>query len=254
MSTKRPRNQAEAIEARDHQVYRLKISLADLDAPIWRRLEVYGGIDMESLASAIDSVFGWSGDHLGEFDLKGLRIGDGTDWRLEDPRAEKEDLSRIRELVRKSGGDKQKSQLIFDVFSSFMPKHQETSAETEADGESNSPTLWELVPRVRTKFKYIYDFGDSWKHVIEVEKIMDAEPGVQYPRCTDGARADPVEDCGGPWDHEQLVEAADNPKHERYADLEEWGLNKWDPEKFSAEEADRKLGKLFRRRKPRTPK
>jgi hypothetical protein len=63
-----------------------------------------------------------------------------------------------------------------------------------------------------------------------------------------GARANPIEDCGGLWGYNSLVEAAGNPDHERYADLEEWGMEKWDPEKFSVEEADRKLARVFRRK------
>ena len=46
-------------------------------------------------------------------------------------------------------------------------------------------------------FRYDYDFGDDWKHVIEIEKTLPAEEGVHYPRCVKGERACPPEDCGG---------------------------------------------------------
>lgn len=47
---------------------------------------------------------------------------------------------------------------------------------------------------------YVYDFGDDWRHNIVVEKIVAAEPGVAYPRCTAGyGEETPEEDSGGIW-------------------------------------------------------
>ncbi len=44
---------------------------------------------------------------------------------------------------------------------------------------------------------YNYDFRNDWRHDIVVEKIIPAEPGVAYPRCTGGRRDGPPEGCGG---------------------------------------------------------
>jgi hypothetical protein len=49
----------------------------------------------------------------------------------------------------------------------------------------------------KAKVVYSYDFGDDWRHDIVVEKILPAEPGVAYPRCTGGRRTAPREGCGG---------------------------------------------------------
>jgi hypothetical protein len=60
-------------------------------------------------------------------------------------------------------------------------------------------TLAQVAGAERAKVVYRYDFGDDWRHDIAVEKIIPAEPGVAYPRCTGGRRDAPPEDCGGIW-------------------------------------------------------
>jgi len=47
------------------------------------------------------------------------------------------------------------------------------------------------------RFRYEYDFGDSWVHILQVEKVLSPEPGQQVPVCVKGKRACPPEDVGG---------------------------------------------------------
>lgn len=35
--------------------------------------------------------------------------------------------------------------------------------------------------RIRERFIYEYDFGDSWQHQIRVEKILTPKPNCFYP-------------------------------------------------------------------------
>jgi Plasmid pRiA4b ORF-3-like protein len=71
-------------------------------------------------------------------------------------------------------------------------------------------TLAQVAVAERAKAVYSYDFGDDWRHDIVVEKILPAEPGVAYPRCTGGRRDGPPEDCGGIWVfNEQFAEFGD---------------------------------------------
>lgn len=51
--------------------------------------------------------------------------------------------------------------------------------------------------QVGDKFFYTYDFGDDWRHELEVEAILSPDPDGYYPDCIGGARACPPEDCGG---------------------------------------------------------
>jgi hypothetical protein len=92
--------------------------------------------------------------------------------------------------------------------------------------------LSQVVARGFQKFSYTYDFGDNWEHTIQVEKVLDPEPGVRNPRCIAGKRACPPEDCGGPWGYAEFLEAIQNPGHEQHEEMLEWVGGEFDPEAF----------------------
>ncbi|WP_342359598.1 plasmid pRiA4b ORF-3 family protein [Terrarubrum flagellatum] len=77
--------------------------------------------------------------------------------------------------------------------------------------------------------RYLYDFGDGWEHTIKIERIVDAMPGVLYPRLIDAKGRCPPEDVGGPWGYGELVEAIADPKHERHTESVEWLGAPFDP-------------------------
>jgi hypothetical protein len=96
---------------------------------------------------------------------------------------------------------------------------------------------------------YVYDFGDDWRHRIDVEKIAALEPGVAYPRCTGGRRAaPPAEDIGGIWGLEEIAylvthPEADPPEHfeDLVAQLRDEG---YDPSAFDPAELTGRLSVL----------
>ncbi len=91
------------------------------------------------------------------------------------------------------------------------------------------------------RFTYTYDFGDSWEHEIVVEKSVDAQPGVGYPRCTAGERACPPEDCGGVWGYENFLEAIADPNHSDHEDMSEWFDGTFDPELFDLTDTNKAI-------------
>lgn len=104
---------------------------------------------------------------------------------------------------------------------------------------------------------YEYDFGDCWKHLVQIESVaMTRESGVSYPVCTGGARACPREDCGGTDGYRRLLEVLADPMHEEHAELKRWAGRRYDPEKFEPAAANRALRKLRKRpsRGPSAPK
>jgi hypothetical protein len=101
--------------------------------------------------------------------------------------------------------------------------------------------LDEVITAPKMRFRYLYDFGDSWDHRILVERIVPPEPGVEYPVCTKGALAAPPDDVGGIWGYYALLEALEDPEaHPDLGDRREW-LGEFDPEAFDLEAINRRL-------------
>ena len=92
--------------------------------------------------------------------------------------------------------------------------------------------LYQLAAGEKFKFVYEYDFGDSWEHLLLVEKLLPPEKGVSYPCCLKGKRACPPEDVGGVWGYEGFLEAIKDPDHADHEDMLEWVGGDFDPEEF----------------------
>jgi hypothetical protein len=107
-----------------------------------------------------------------------------------------------------------------------------------------SVPLCDLLPKVRHKLIYEYDFGDGWLHEVLLQKILPAEAGVHYPICIEGKHAAPPEDSGGPPGYCDLLEALDDPQHPGHEDAKEWLGEGYDPELFELKEVNRKLRRI----------
>jgi hypothetical protein len=104
--------------------------------------------------------------------------------------------------------------------------------------------LRKIAPQAGATFLYEYDFGDSWEHRIDVEKVLPPERGVLYPRCIAGKRACPPEDCGGVWGYEHLLEVLRDPKHPEHREMLEWVGGAFDPEAFDLQAVNETLAHL----------
>ena len=174
--------------------YELKVTLTDIDPPVWRRLRLSGELTLNQLHHALQIAIGLIDSHLHQCLIDDERYAlpspeDGADR----PRDERK--IRLREVATQGGS-----------------------------------------------FTYEYDFGDGWDHLIEVEHADDAEPQVPV-LCTDGARACPPEDSGGPWAYAELLEIVADPSHEDYDERREWLPAEFDAEAFDAALVNHRLGR-----------
>ncbi|MGV8979673.1 plasmid pRiA4b ORF-3 family protein [Clostridium sp.] len=101
----------------------------------------------------------------------------------------------------------------------------------------------------RKNCTYTYDFGDNWEHEVILEKEFEAEKGVKYPLCIQGARNRPPEDVGGTGGYESFIRIIgdeNNPEQEENLIWAEKDTNgrKFDPEYFYLREVNKALLKI----------
>jgi Plasmid pRiA4b ORF-3-like protein len=209
-----PTKKSTATGATSARAYQLKISLKYIEPPIWRRVQVPASITLGDLHYIIQIVMGWEGEHMHEFTIKKVNYGPpepdygmpfiflGTQEQIAAPAAVLDEVE--------DEDDEDEDEWEDDWTDDYGTKNED------------KVKLNEVVTRVRTKFKYLYDFGDSWQHEIEVEKILPPEPGVHYPICLAGERAGPPEDIGGVWGYANMLEVLADPNHPDREEMLDW--------------------------------
>jgi hypothetical protein len=119
-----------------------------------------------------------------------------------------------------------------------MPDPQEDIGPSPLDEQNYR--LIELFQK-GSRAEYLYDFGDDWRHEVVVEDAVSSESDAPKAQCLAGARACPLEDCGGPYGYADLLEVLANPSNERYAELREWVGPDFAPEDFDLAFVNREL-------------
>jgi hypothetical protein len=85
------------------------------------------------------------------------------------------------------------------------------------------------------RFMYEYDFGDCWRHEIEVEKILPPVQEETYPKLIAGERACPPEDCGGVIGYANFLEEIGDENHPEHERSLEWSGGYFYPERFDVD-------------------
>ena len=179
---------------RPPHVHQFLIVLVGTDPLIWRRIQVPERYSFWDLHVAIQDAMGWQDCHLHEFTLVDPRTGQ---------------LERI------------------GIPDEDMPDERPCRAGWEV---RISPLFgYEALP-----VRYLYDFGDNWKHVMAYEGKWPVEESVKYPLCLSGARACPPEDCGGTRGYMNFLEAVRNVRHPEHKEMLEWVGGSYDPNHFDA--------------------
>jgi hypothetical protein len=121
----------------------------------------------------------------------------------------------------------------------------ENSSQSIKTFDERRVKLSTIVREVGNEFNYLYDFGDGWEHGLLLEAILPGSTGVQYPRCTDGARSGLPEDVGGVGGYEVYLQALADANHEQHEEMLAW-RGPFDSERFDMKAINRELARLFR--------
>lgn len=107
--------------------------------------------------------------------------------------------------------------------------------------DDSDVTLQSMSFSQNNEFKYEYDFGDSWKHKIIVEKILTMDDMTMYPICIGSQLCCPPEDSGGIPGFYRNLEIIKNKKDPEYKDTISWLGKKYDPLAFDIKAVNKKL-------------
>ncbi len=121
----------------------------------------------------------------------------------------------------------------------FEPLMDEVDWESEAMDYTGF-TVDKLLEKKNDKIQYEYDFGDSWNHIITLEKVIENYIGT-LPVCTAGALNCPPEDVGGIWGFQEFKRAINNPSHPEYEEYKEWVGEYYNTDYFDVDEINEML-------------
>ena len=218
-------------------IYQIKITLKHSKPNIWRRIQVLSNTSFLQLHHCIQEAMGWDNCHLFQFKVKPV------------PLSIAEQIKRTMDLCKISLSSINMNKLL-ELMQLVSPKNTIITmplhyVEKEPRGINNEDENDENEIRAdqtlinkffnaeKDKLTYEYDFGDGWEHDIVLEKILQAQPDLAYPRLTAGKCACPPEDCGGIGGYYEMAEAINNPNHPNHNNMVEWiGENEWDVKEF----------------------
>jgi hypothetical protein len=96
--------------------------------------------------------------------------------------------------------------------------------------DARKARLFDVVQETGAKtIHYLYDFGDSWDHVIKLEKWFDRTMTEDLPLLLDAAGRCPPEDVGGAPGYADYLDAISDPTHPENENMRLWGPDGFDP-------------------------
>lgn len=198
--------------------HKLNIVLKGSDPKIFRKVIVPENFNFDQLHVVVQVVMGWRNSHMHQFNLGAPYSSTTIKPKYLEEEGEDDD----------------------DLF--FGPNYDKYYSETTL--------LSSVFNEGIKKVNYIYDFGDDWIHEIKLWTKPKEEP--LYPICIEGEGPTVMEDCGGIWGFQQMLDNLNSTKNTKEKrEYMQWiGLKpgqKYEEEfAFNINEVNKTLVEVFR--------
>ncbi|MFC0272259.1 plasmid pRiA4b ORF-3 family protein [Metabacillus herbersteinensis] len=186
----------------------LKVTLMLEKYSVWRKIIVPTNTTFSNLHKVVQIAFEWQNSHLHEFYI----YPSNTDAKVIP-------INRDKPIVN----------LVCD----------EEALSYQGDIPMKMETGIKLADYLPVRIIYNYDFGDNWKHSIEVVRMIE-DYDVNFPVCLDGEGHAPPEDVGGEPGYEEFLHIIGDKNHQDYEHMVNWGRRQGYRE-FDVEEVNREL-------------
>lgn len=186
------------------KAYQIKIELIDSKPLIWRRVVIPADVTFKRLHDTIQFSMGWQDYHLYEFNFpqENLRITN------DEESYEEFKFYSAKYKNKKPSHEEDPHGMIARIMKTTIRKPQAVKID-------------KYLEKYKA-FEYVYDFGDYWRHHIELEKMID-DYEFGYPQILEGVGACPPEDVGGLGGYEEFLAAWNDPKHPEHESMRQWG-------------------------------
>jgi hypothetical protein len=118
--------------------------------------------------------------------------------------------------------------------------------------DARKSRLYDIVRETGAKtIHYLYDFGDSWDHVIKLEKWFENTSIEGLPFLLEATGRCPPEDVGGAPSYAEYLKAIGDPSHPDHEAMLRWGPEAFDPNAIDQKALELAVGTLSEQWQPR---
>jgi hypothetical protein len=139
------------------------------------------------------------------------------------------DLSELHMLIQMTMGWETRHLYEFKINDQ---SYGEIDSDFESDMIQAEGVVFGDVIKNSKQFTYTYDFGDGWNHEVEIVKVLEHDPRMNYPVCIAGENACPPEDCGGSAGFAELKEILTGKDSDEKDEMLTWLNGFYNPNTF----------------------